>query len=916
MALTGQHRVPRGREDVYAHGEGFEEKWVTPKVRQANHAVTATHLKRLFPTQDPFGTMDKTMANLSVPEVDEREKSEGSTESKLPSPTLTESVEATLQLPDSGPTTDSPMSLDEAAANPLDTAAMQLEGITASYDSITPTPTLARISSPFTTADVPRDYDSDSTISAIPGRSIPKTYTAADLASSGVDSDTHGFVSRLPRRTRPAPSVADLVKRFQESMGQTPQFEPIPNQDIPSSMERPRSAGGTTRRVRPEPDVSDSDVNVGVLPVRPRLRGRREQPSKSRMEPRSTLLSEGERSYAVNAARVVSHTARRSATVDASSSTRGGRISRTTSPTPSHRSRDGLLAAPSPRLPLTKAASHEGKPRIAGKGRTPRKATDVLAPPGQPSPGGGLIRGLPRRVIGAGSRVTSIARHFDKISREAERDRQKRISIARGKRAGRVGVTKAKVQVFNNMRDAFKDEFDSDSSAADNEEDEGDASDGSVDSTGRARPRRKVSSPTKGASPLPQPIEGAGPSESTHTETPPQASTPEDQVTAPTAGPSGVLSDSATDGGGTGTSTRNKDRLHIELAPFDTNAPLPPMTPQPQQPATTDTQDEGGPRKGFSQLSQMSESEMSSGGGETRSSILKTLTGLWAFRAGDFTPLEYPLSAAEHIFADSRVIVRENEPTSIIAFTLSSKTYRDQMRSVAAAAKARRHEPSGLDDLSMTSDRQWDIISIDEGMEADDPSRREGEVGTHLKYDFETGSSTISCRIFFAEQFAALRQACQCEDIFVESLARCAKFDASGGKSGSAFLKTKGGLHRFVSMANPDYRRPLHRQGNLAIRDGRSHQVRPGILRVHVHCPPARPADRVGQDVRLFQDWIPQRRDWTLDAHERAGAGEPVLFADVCKDLRPQGQHKEPSHQADRQGQRGAVSLLVVTAPA
>jgi 1-phosphatidylinositol-3-phosphate 5-kinase len=64
--------------------------------------------------------------------------------------------------------------------------------------------------------------------------------------------------------------------------------------------------------------------------------------------------------------------------------------------------------------------------------------------------------------------------------------------------------------------------------------------------------------------------------------------------------------------------------------------------------------------------------------------------------------------------------------------------------------------------------------------------------------DFESGSSTIFCRIFFAEQFAALRLACDREDSFVESLARCVSFDAAGGKSGSAFLKTKGtkSLHR------------------------------------------------------------------------------------------------------------------------
>lgn len=169
-------------------------------------------------------------------------------------------------------------------------------------------------------------------------------------------------------------------------------------------------------------------------------------------------------------------------------------------------------------------------------------------------------------------------------------------------------------------------------------------------------------------------------------------------------------------------------------------------------------------------------------------------------------------SAAEHIFADSRVIVRENEPTSIIAFTLSSKQYRDQMRSVLAAAKARRHEPSILDGKT-NIDRHWDIISADEAIEPDDLGGHQREGGTHLKYDFESGSSTISCRIFFAEQFAMLRQSCQCEDGYIESLARCAKFDASGGKSGSAFLKTKGTYilewHKLTS------RRPVHCEGDL-----------------------------------------------------------------------------------------------------
>lgn len=50
----------------------------------------------------------------------------------------------------------------------------------------------------------------------------------------------------------------------------------------------------------------------------------------------------------------------------------------------------------------------------------------------------------------------------------------------------------------------------------------------------------------------------------------------------------------------------------------------------------------------------------------------------------------------------------------------------------------------------------------------------------------------ISCVVFCAEQFEALRKTCQCDHTVIESLARCLKWDAAGGKSGSAFLKTRG----------------------------------------------------------------------------------------------------------------------------
>jgi 1-phosphatidylinositol-3-phosphate 5-kinase len=57
---------------------------------------------------------------------------------------------------------------------------------------------------------------------------------------------------------------------------------------------------------------------------------------------------------------------------------------------------------------------------------------------------------------------------------------------------------------------------------------------------------------------------------------------------------------------------------------------------------------------------------------------------------------------------------------------------------------------------------------------------------------FDSGNLTISCTVLFPEQFDALRRTYGCDKSMVESLARCIKWDASGGKSGSGFLKTRG----------------------------------------------------------------------------------------------------------------------------
>lgn len=64
----------------------------------------------------------------------------------------------------------------------------------------------------------------------------------------------------------------------------------------------------------------------------------------------------------------------------------------------------------------------------------------------------------------------------------------------------------------------------------------------------------------------------------------------------------------------------------------------------------------------------------------------------------------------------------------------------------------------------------------------------------HIEIQFSDSSTKFYCRVYYAEQFRALRAKVfpAGEDRFIRSLARCAPWAASGGKSGSTFCKTLG----------------------------------------------------------------------------------------------------------------------------
>ena len=164
-----------------------------------------------------------------------------------------------------------------------------------------------------------------------------------------------------------------------------------------------------------------------------------------------------------------------------------------------------------------------------------------------------------------------------------------------------------------------------------------------------------------------------------------------------------------------------------------------------------------------------------------KSSLMKMLTNFWAERsASGWQPLEYPLNATDHIFADSDIIVREDEPSSLIAFALGSKSYQERLRNIS-----QNLELSGGED---EDSRPESAASNPEQAGVEQVLLR--ATGTHVKYQFAEGSAKMLCKVFYAEQFDAVRRKCGVSERIVESLSRCMKWDSKGGKTKSVFLKT------------------------------------------------------------------------------------------------------------------------------
>lgn len=328
------------------------------------------------------------------------------------------------------------------------------------------------------------------------------------------------------------------------------------------------------------------------------------------------------------------------------------------------------------------------------------------------------------------SRVSKIAQHFEQLQREfqKERMRERRNDRNRQVRAYPLASSKPIVEVYKNVHDAVQDhdESDEDMNAAE------------------SLPRASMDNSTLGDSTFTDATGG--------TTTASQSPVEERHPSGACLQHEGGLESPRSPPHSTHTpSDAENEASDTETTPED--IPLPDSI-------------------AGSQLLNMSDSQLDSSfelPRHEKTTLLKMITSFWSERsASGWAPLEYPFSQIEHVWQDSDIIIREDEPSSIIALALSCPDYVAKLQTF----------------------REDDIDGGAETLEGSIERNLLHEKNHNIRYSFTNRGVKAQCKIFYAQSFDALRRKCGVADRFVESLSRCSKWDSKGGKSKSIFLKT------------------------------------------------------------------------------------------------------------------------------
>ena len=183
----------------------------------------------------------------------------------------------------------------------------------------------------------------------------------------------------------------------------------------------------------------------------------------------------------------------------------------------------------------------------------------------------------------------------------------------------------------------------------------------------------------------------------------------------------------------------------------------------------------------------------------------------------------------DYLMDGHALIVHEDEPASLIALALSSKGYKQALNQQAIPQSNRDTPPTPSDEAggSWRDGRKGEASIADtptsackrpgtKSKDAEDEKYEQERQESHVNVTFEAegacGPVELSCKVYFAHSFHQLRlRYCRSGDTsnseaddkgeqdFIRSLCRCKKWNPTGGRSGSAWLKTAD--ERFVLKA-------------------------------------------------------------------------------------------------------------------
>ncbi|XP_053980102.1 1-phosphatidylinositol 3-phosphate 5-kinase [Hylaeus volcanicus] len=201
-------------------------------------------------------------------------------------------------------------------------------------------------------------------------------------------------------------------------------------------------------------------------------------------------------------------------------------------------------------------------------------------------------------------------------------------------------------------------------------------------------------------------------------------------------------------------------------------------------------------------------------------------------------PIPNPLGSLEHhllpLGSVVPIVVFESEPSSIIAHALDSHDYKHALHELMRTTKGPDLNPSPLNkrkfpenkeslpDLMQSGEfKRPSVLSFfrgnspnpaspidsDKGVsnmdfsaqslattsEPTDEDKKATKQQNYIEVQFNDATTNFYCRIYYAAQFAALRDSVLTfgEDGFTRSMSRSVQWAARGGKSGSAFCKSR-----------------------------------------------------------------------------------------------------------------------------